>query len=328
MRGMDPKTRELATVSYLHYRRGMSQTEIAKQLGKSKMTISRLLREARDRGIVQFRLSVPCPSDPVVEAKLKAMFDSLDDVIAVEEKLLGTDDMKRVLGEVAADYLPFFLKDGTHLGVGGGETVAHLVDAFDDATGLTDITVVQLTGVTGQVARLGNETLTTQELSEKLGARGFFCPIPSPFDQRLLKEGEQFLAQFGTEARERWNRIDVGITGIGSNLSRISPSREGYLSAEQLDSLYAQGAVGDILLHFFGRDGQIVDPDFDATVTAISWEQLKHAETVIAVAGGQDKVEAIVGALHSGLIDVLITDRSTARGVLEHAQSVELETSS
>ena len=325
---MDPKTRELATVSYLHYRRGMSQTEIAKQLGKSKMTISRLLREARDRGIVQFRLSVPCPSDPVVEAKLKAMFDSLDDVIAVEEKLLGTDDMKRVLGEVAADYLPFFLKDGTHLGVGGGETVAHLVDAFDDATGLTDITVVQLTGVTGQVARLGNETLTTQELSEKLGARGFFCPIPSPFDQRLLKEGEQFLAQFGTEARERWNRIDVGITGIGSNLSRISPSREGYLSAEQLDSLYAQGAVGDILLHFFGRDGQIVDPDFDATVTAISWEQLKHAETVIAVAGGQDKVEAIVGALHSGLIDVLITDRSTARGVLEHAQSVELETSS
>jgi len=325
---MDPKTRELAIVSYLHYRKGMSQTGIAKQLGKSKMTISRLLREARDRGIVQFRLSVPCPSDPVVESKLKAVFDSLDDVIAVEDKILGTGDIKRILGEVAADYLPFFLKDGTHLGVGGGETLAHMVDAFDDATDLSDITVVQLTGVTGQVARLGNETLTTQALSEKLGARGFFCPIPSPFDQRLLKEGEQFLAQFGTEARERWNRIDVGITGIGSNLSRISPSREGYLSAEQLDSLYTQGAVGDILLHFFGRDGQIVDPDFDATVTAISWDQLQHVETVIAVAGGQDKVEAIVGALQSGLIDVLITDRSTARCVLEHAQSGESETPS
>jgi len=314
---MDSKTRELATVSYLHYRKGLSQTEIAKQLGKSNMTVSRLLREARERGIVQFRLTVPCPSDPVVESKLKAKFPGLDDVIAVDDNLLGTGDMKRLLGHVAADYLPFFLKDGMHLGVGGGETVAHVVDAIDDSLGFSDITVVQLTGVTGQIARLGNETLTTQKLSEKLNARGFFCPIPSPFDKDLLKEGEQLLAQFGVEAAERWNCIDVGVTGIGGSHSRISPSREGYLSMEQLDALYAKGAVGDILLHFIRADGRIVDHDFDATVTAISWEQLRRVETVIAVAGGDDKTDAISGALHAGVLNVLITDRSTAYRVLE-----------
>jgi len=325
---MDAKTRELATVSYLHYRRGLSQTEIAKRLGKSNMTVSRLLREARERGVVQFRLTVPCPSDPVVESRLKARFDSLDDVIAVDETLLGADNIKRVLGQVAADYLPFFLEDGMHLGVGGGETVAHLVDTFDDSIGLSDITVVQLTGVTGQVAKLGNETLTTQRLSEKLNARGFFCPIPSPFDRNLLGENDQVLAQFGVEATERWNCIDVGVTGIGTSQPRLSPSREGYLSAQQLESLNAQGAVGDILLHFFGVNGEVVDRDFDATVTAISWEQLQRVKTVIAIAGGQDKIESILGALRSGVINVLITDRSTAHCILERLEREDKEHSS
>ena len=318
---MDSKTRELATVSYLHYRRGFSQTEIAKQLGKSKMTVSRLLREARERGIVQFRLTVPCPSDPVIESKLKAEFSGLDDVIAVEEHLSGMGDVKRVLGQVAADYLPFFVKSGDHLGVGGGETLAHMVDALNGPIGVSDITVVQLTGVTGQVARLGNETLTTQKLSEKLGAQGFFCPIPSPFDQRLLKGGEQLLAQFCLEARDRWNRIDVGVIGIGATMSRISRYREGYLSPEQLERLLDEGAVGDVLLHFFGADGQIVDHAFDATVTAISWEQLEHVNTVIAIAGGEEKTESILAALRSGLIDVLIVDRSTASRVLERKRT-------
>ena len=83
--------------------------------------------------------------------------------------------------------------------------------------------------------------------------------------------------------------------------------------------------MGDILLHFFGADGEIVDQDFDATVTAISWEQLQRVKTVIAVAGGQDKIESILGALRSGVINVLITDRSTAHSILERLQREDKE---
>jgi len=317
MHPADAKTRELATVCYLYYRRGLTQTEIAGRLGKSNMTVSRLLREARDRGIVQFRLTVPCPSDPQVEARLKSAFDGLDDAIAVENELLDANHLKRRLGQAAAGYLPFFLKEEIHIGIGGGDTLAHLVEAFDDPMGLTGITVVQLTGDTGAMARLGNETLTTQRLSEKLGGEGFFCPIPSPLDQRSLEDGEQLLARFGSKAKERWDRIDVGVVGIGTLQSRVSPSREGYVSEAQFDRLRKRGAVGDILLHFFGLDGRVVDTTFDDTVTAISWEQLERVETLIAVAGGDHKAEAILAALRSGRVNVLITDRDTALRVLE-----------
>jgi len=320
MYGMDANVRELTRVCYLHYRRGLTQTEIAKQLGKSNMSVSRLLREARDRGIVQFQLTVPCPSDSKVASRLKAEFDSLDEVIAVENDLLGANDIKKALGQVATGYLPFFLRSGINLGVGGGDTIAHLVDSLHDVDALTDITVVQLAGVTGQVTRLGNEARTTQRLSEKLDARGFFCPLPSPLDQHSLGDRRKLLAEFGGEARQRWSKIDIGLVGIGQIDSRLTPSREGYLSADQLDSLKGANAVGDILLHFFGSEGRIVDPEFDATVTAISWEQLRHAETLIAVAGGQHKAPAILGALRSGLINVLITDRDTASIVLDRLE--------
>ena len=48
-----------------------------------------------------------------------------------------------------------------------------------------------------------------------------------------------------------------------------------------------------------------------------SVENLKNASQVIAVASGDDKVEAIISALHTGVIDTLITDEYTARKILD-----------
>jgi len=313
----DSKPLELAKICYLHYRKGMSQREIAEQLGKSNMTISRLLREARKEGIVEFQLNVPYPSNSQVEKRLKDRFPAIEDSIVFDNETLSHTDFKQALGNMAASCIPFFLRNGIHIGVGGGETIAHLVDALGNKSAYEGITVVQLTGITSQAAVLGSEMFSTQRLSSKLNAEGYCCPLPNPFDYKKLNGETDLLEQVSWEARSRWGKIDVGIVGIGQIHNRSLPTRVGYVSSEKLADLESKGSVGDILLHFFDSNGRIVDWDFDATVTGISWEQLKNTDQLIAVAGGQYKVSAIQGALNSGVIDILITDCDTALEILD-----------
>jgi DNA-binding transcriptional regulator LsrR (DeoR family) len=50
----------------------------------------------------------------------------------------------------------------------------------------------------------------------------------------------------------------------------------------------------------------------DERTIAIEWSELAAIPIVVAIAAGQTKVDAILGALKSGCVDVLITDEVTA----------------
>lgn len=78
-----------------------------------------------------------------------------------------------------------------------------------------------------------------------------------------------------------------------------------------------QGAVGDICLHYFNQAGQPISTPLSARVIGMSLAQLKGVKHRIGVAGGKRKLDAILGSLNGSWINVLITDRSTARGLLE-----------
>jgi len=52
-------------------------------------------------------------------------------------------------------------------------------------------------------------------------------------------------------------------------------------------------------------------------VIGISIEGLKQIDTVVGIAGGDEKVNVIKGALNGQLIDVLITDNHTAKYLVD-----------
>jgi DNA-binding transcriptional regulator LsrR (DeoR family) len=81
--------------------------------------------------------------------------------------------------------------------------------------------------------------------------------------------------------------------------------------------LRERGAVGDVLVHFFDRQGQPVNTPLDDRVIGMSLEQLKRVRRSVGVAGGGRKHEAIRSALLGGLVNVLITDRFTAEALVQ-----------
>ena len=56
---MDKKTERLVDVARMYYEQDRTQSEIADQYGISRPMVSKLLKEARDKGIVTIRISAP-----------------------------------------------------------------------------------------------------------------------------------------------------------------------------------------------------------------------------------------------------------------------------
>ena len=109
------------------------------------------------------------------------------------------------------------------------------------------------------------------------------------------------------------------MVGIGKPEIGATVVETGFLDSTNLRKLLAQGAVGDITAGFFDINGKRVFGEVDDRVIGLSWEDIESLENVIGVACGTRKTEAILGALRTGLLDVLITDDRTAAAVLKAA---------
>jgi DNA-binding transcriptional regulator LsrR (DeoR family) len=83
-------------------------------------------------------------------------------------------------------------------------------------------------------------------------------------------------------------------------------------SEQELSKARERGAVGDLCLRFFDRNGRPVSTPLDKWVIGMELDQLRKVNRRIGVAGGRGKVEAIRAALKGGWINGLITDRGTA----------------
>jgi len=95
----------LAMVASLYYKLHQSQAEIAGRLGVSSSKVSRLLKEAWDRGIIEVQVRTPIPRDFVLEQELIGRY-GLRDAYILETKP-GVDDrgLLDATGQLAASYL-------------------------------------------------------------------------------------------------------------------------------------------------------------------------------------------------------------------------------
>lgn len=307
----------LTRVAWLYYVEQLSQQEIADRLRLSRVKVARLLQRARDENIIEIRItdaSVPCLA---VERQLVQRFGLRDAVV------VPTDDGERLrqhLGRAAALYLERILRDGDTLGIGSGATVSEIPNYI--ASGAhARCQVVELIGGLSRTDRTVNPYDCSWRLAEALGARSEHLHVPAMVENAQIME--VLLEDSVTRAAlERAAGCDLTVIGIGQLYSPIRATMD-YIPAHLLDHLAASGAVGDILLRFFDAAGLPVPAPFDNQVIGLTMEQLGQVPLVIGVAGGIEKAEAIAGALHGRLIDVIICDQAAALAVLQGVAAAE-----
>ena len=303
----------LVEVAKLYYEEGLTQLEIGRQLQSSRSTVSRLLKEARDKGVVTITIDYKWVRDSALERDLARTF-GLTRAYVLRADGRSEDEMIDGLGYLAARSLEEAVRSGLVLGVSYGRSVAAAVRHVAPRP-VKDLTVLQIIGALGSGNPLQDGPDLARQLANKYGASYRYLHAPLMVESaetrdRLLQE-----PLVGALLRTA-QKADVVLTGVGSLSGDASGLFAGYLRQRDLEHLRGAGATGHICAQFFGPDGRPVAENVNERAVTIGLDALKNIETVITVAGGAAKVEALRGALRGGYMGVLVTDDVAARGVL------------
>ena len=301
-------TRLLSKVATLYYSQDLSQQEIATRLGLSRPKVSRLLQRARDLGIVQIIVHTRERDHSELEAALEGSF-GLREAIVVGPPETEPPAVARHLGAVAAGYLARTLSDTDVVGLSWGRTVHALVSSVRPRT-LPDARVVQLIGGIGAPEADAHASDVSRRLAQSLGCQLTLLPAPwlvsSPEVHAALLSDPYVNTAYGY-----FDQISLAFVGIGSIAGNPALDVEPGLVSE----LRAAGAVGDVAMRFFDLEGRPVHDPIAGRVLGVSSDELRAAGRVVGVGGGPGKRDAVLGALRSGMLDVLITDSATAASV-------------
>ncbi|MER3438260.1 MAG: hypothetical protein C4346_12115, partial [Chloroflexota bacterium] len=103
--------------------------------------------------------------------------------------------------------------------------------------------------------------------------------------------------------------------------------RAGYLNDVDLEYIQGEGVVGDLAGVYFSRSGEIISLELNERMIAISHDIMRKIPVRIGVSWGLSKALPNLGAVRSGLINVLITDETAAREMLSLADADGLDAS-
>jgi dihydroxyacetone kinase-like protein len=304
--GDDP----LLWAAWLYYEEGMTQGDIAEAIGVSRATVNAYLADARARGVVNIQIAQEKFQSLTISNALKDHFGLQDCMVIPTDG--GDGSLIQRLGSVGAQVLSKLMKSGDTIGVTWGRTTLALAMAMRGRD-LHDQRVVQATGGTTAKIKWTPEACATR-LAEAIGARCIPISAPAMVSSAavrdLLLREPVLTEQFAALAEV--NRIVLGISSLRPE-STIHTS--GFFDDARLHGDYVE-AVGSIAGRFINARGDPVIGPLDARTIGIELADIKKINQRIAVAGGFDKVPAMLAALRGGYVNVLVTDSATGRGIL------------
>lgn len=312
----------LALVAYAYFVQEKSQAQIAEQLGLERSSVSRLIRMAREQGVVRFEIDFPLDRSMPAEQQLHARFrpHGLREVIVVarEAGQGSTDDgqaPRLAVARAAVDWLAAGLHDGATLGLSWGGTVQTVVDIAHFARN-HDVHVVQLVGELSLDPRNSGHDLV-RDLALRMGGRYTYFNAPAV---ARTAEGAQALLQTPqvSAALDLARGVDVSLLGIGRFDTGSSGTFLSLANAtnQERTEARAKGVVGQALGRFYDASGAQSELAIHDRTISLNLDELRAIPTNVVVASGSEKREALRAALEGGWVNVLITDSALADAVI------------
>ena len=308
--------------AYLYYLKDKSQNEIADVLNISVPTVSRLIKKAKEEKIVEFVIRDPYLDCIDLEEKLKKEFKLKDVVIAplVVEKNFQNDledNLKKLVALEGARYLQRIITENDVLGISWGQTMYYLIHYLNPCQKVNGKFVTMHGSISSLKPDLDVRTLVSRT-SMVFGGKNY-----SLMAEALLSNAETAASikkeKYVKKVYEMFDKITISISGMGSLYPQLDSliCHSDYLTAEEIKNLQKHNVVGDIVLRFFDQNGEECDTDFKDRTIGIELEQFKQIETKISVVSGDVKTHTVLAALKGGFIDVLVTDYSLGKSILQ-----------
>lgn len=300
----------LVTVANLYYMEYMTQKEIADKLGTSRIAVTRLLKRARETGLVQITIRQPLPDLFALALQLERKLGLR--TVRIAETSAREEETLQSIGKVGADLLLNLISPTKRIGAAWSHTVSAILPYIKHSA-KPPLCVNELAGT---YLKPSIPFGVSWGLAERLGAP--LETIPSPVLVSSVEIKKSILSERQiAEALEHAASVNIALVGLGSVGEGSSLMKAGFIHQRELDELKAKGAVGDILMHYYDREGKPVSMSFENRIIAIDWKSIRAIPMVVAMAFGESKIEPIRAAAKGGIIKGLATDRVTARMLLE-----------
>ena len=303
--------------AWYYYKDELTQDEIARRLSMSRASVGRLLDRARRVGLVSINLNTEHLDAFELSGELRRAFGLAEALVVPDHEKEPFDHhaMNARVGLGGAQFMSTHLRPGASLGVGWGETVSRVIAATSFGT-VGPVHMVTLTG--GVEGYLQTILSSKGEIAGESAHLTSATVIPSPImastaDLAAALRAEPTIQQVLKQACG----VEYALVGVGTPTADATIVHTGYLNAEDTRGLRERGVVGDILGQFFDASGDVVDLPIHDRRIGIELADLRRIPKVVGVAGGKHKAEAILGALHGGFLDVLVTNELTAIRLLE-----------
>ncbi len=303
----------LIDVSTRYYLKEQTQQQIADELYLSRPKVSRLLKKAREEGVVSIRINYS--TDNITNLRQRILNEFPVKKVYISQSLSTEEKTLNEICKLAAEVIYDNLHDGCSLAISWGRSVRKTIKHLRKKK-LDDTSVVEMFGSVSYEFEDSNSNRIGSELSEKIGAT--FFPIPAPL---FVKSMELKKALTDTPiiktSLDKLKEVDFLITGLSSiNTINYHSIWDVYMEKNIKETIEDSGAKGFICAKFFDDDGKFLDIEVNKQVIGIDDKDIKD-KNLICISGGKNKVDAIRIALKSGIIDTIISDELTLEKVLK-----------
>ncbi len=307
----------ITKVCDLYYNSDLSQHEISTRLNISRSQVSKILKSAREKGIVTITINTMFSEENKYQHFLIEKF-GLRDAVVVDTIGLSTNDSYNKISESFNFLFDKIVKDGDHIGIMAGDSINRISKRLIGIS-RKELEIYPLVGgfgVTGEDWQANNNV---KNFGERLDSKFFQLNCPAYISDESMHALMPTLPDIKFVA-ERAEKVTIAIISIGQLGPKATLVRSGILSEEDIFELQDKNAIASVCASFLDRDGKLIECNTSKKMFGCTVPALKNANTVIAVAYGNSKIEAICATLKSNCADILVTDLNTAKKIFDHCK--------
>ena len=306
------KLDDAAKAGWLYYVAGNTQEEIAKKLNVSRQSAQRMVALSVSEGLIKVRLEHPIAKCMDLQVKLRNRFGLKSCIVVPSDD--GVPSSTLGLAQAGAQEIEMHLKSSEPkvIAMGTGRVLRACVEELS----VLNCEQHQIVALLGNMASDGSASSydVVMRMAEQINAKHY--PMPLPVLPNSKEEKEQLHAQhYVANNLKLAAQADVTFVGVG-NLAINSPLYiDGFVTPKELKELQTKGAVGELISWILDIKGNLIDCSVNQRVASTPLK-INSDKAVYAIAAGEEKVFAILGALRSKLINGLITNEYTAERLL------------
>ncbi|GHS90028.1 transcriptional regulator [Actinomycetota bacterium] len=300
----------------MYYLQDLKMEVIARHLGTSRSTVSRLIKRARETGLVEITLRPATTRAPGLGRSITAAFGIDAYVVPVPDSAEQIERLDQVARTTARLLASWFDSDMI-LGIAWGTTLAAVSRQLAPKPTRGSV-VVQLNGAANmRTSGIEYASDLISSFGSAFGAAVHHFPVPAFFDYPDTKRA-MWRERSVRRVLDVQARADIALFSVGAVAGAV-PSHvysAGYLDDQDVDLLHQEGVVGDVCTVFLRADGSWRDVRLNARATGPTPDELQHVPRRVCVVAGDNKVVPLLAALRAGAVTDLVVDEVTAGALL------------